>query len=225
MTQTPSSGQSATPNPGTPATGNATGSATPPAAALTLEDALKKIAELEQHAQNKTEEASRHGTRLSAAEKELAAYKAAEEQARQAQMSELEKAQKQIADAAEREELMAAQLHDALVYQDVARLASKFNFVVSVDTLADMLLLRDERRADSTIEFEDGKPANIEKLLEKLAKAEPDLVKKEAQQNQQSQQAPNIPAMSPGRSSIQPPSGNIPGRIPRITDPGMWKTN
>src|SRR5579859_6212188 len=92
---TPSPGGSATPTPATPATGTpAAGGATPTAAPLTLEEALKKITELEAHAQNKTEEASRHGAKLTAAEKELAAYKAAEEAARAAQMSELEKAQK-----------------------------------------------------------------------------------------------------------------------------------
>ena len=79
MTDT-SSGGGATPAPGSPATGTpAPGSATPPAASLTLEDALKRIAELEQHASNKDEEAKRHGSKLTAAEKELAAYKAKEQ--------------------------------------------------------------------------------------------------------------------------------------------------
>ena len=220
MTQNPSSGAGATPGTGSPATGTPASGATPPAAGLTLEEAMKRIAELEQHAQNKTEEASRHGTRLTAAEKELAAYKAAEEQTRQAQMTELEKAQKAHADAMEQQELLAAELFEARVFQDVVKLASKFNFLVSADTLARMLLLDDE-----SIEFEDGKPTNIEKLLEKLAKAEPNLVKSQAQQQQQPQGAPNLPAMSPGRSSIQPPDGRVPGRIPKITDPGMWKTN
>src|SRR5260370_217896 len=93
MTQTPSPGAGATPPPGSPATGTpASPGATPAQATLTLEEALKRIHDLEQHAQNKTEEASRHGTRLTAAERELAAYKAAEEAAKAAQMSELEKA-------------------------------------------------------------------------------------------------------------------------------------
>src|SRR2546430_1936736 len=98
MTQTPSSGAGATPGTGTPAMGTPASGATPPAAALTLEDALKKIAELEQHASNKTEEAARHGTKLTAAEKELAAYKAAEQAARDAQLTETQKLQKQYAD-------------------------------------------------------------------------------------------------------------------------------
>src|SRR6266568_8699922 len=151
MTQTHSSGGGATPPAGSPATGTpAPAGATPPVAALTLEEALKKIAELELHASNKTEEASRHGTKLTAAEKELAAYKAAEEAARAAQMSALEKAQKAAADLQAQQEQLAAELYEARVFQDVSRLASKFNFIVSADTLARMLLLDDD-----AIEFED----------------------------------------------------------------------
>lgn len=202
------------PTPATPATGvpNATGRATPPAATLTHEEALKRIAELEQHAHNKTEEASRHGSKLSAVEKELAAYKAAEEAARAAQMSELEKAQKAAADLQAQHEELAAELYEARVFQEVSRLAGTFNFLVSADTLARMLLLDDD-----AIEFENGKPHNIEKLLEKLAKSEPGLVKP-AETQQQQRGAPAIPGMNPGRSSIAPPGGRIPGKIPRLED-------
>ena len=212
MTQTPSSGSGATPGTGTPATGtNATGSATPPAAPLTLEEALKRIAELDQHAQNKTEEAARHGTRLSAAEKELATYKAAEEAAKQAQMSELQKAQKAAADLQAELDERAAELVTARVHQDVAKYAPKMNFVVSPELLSKLIDWE-------AVEFDDatGKPTNVEKLLEKLAKSSPELVKPVDARNQPG--APNIPAMSPGRSSIQPPAGGIPGRIPRLTD-------
>ncbi len=168
----PSSGAGATPGTGSPATGTpASPGATPAQAALTLEEALKKIAELELHASNKTEEATRHGAKLTAAEKELAAYKAAEQAARDAQMSELQKA---------------------------------------IDWEA--------------VEFDDatGKPTNVEKLLEKLAKNAPELVKPAPGQQQQ-QGAPPIPGMSPdraayGRSSIQPPGGRIPGKIPTLDD-------
>ncbi len=211
MTQTPSSGGGATPPAGSPATGTpAPAGATPPVAALTLEEALKKIAELELHAQNKTEEATRHGTKLTAAEKELAAYKAAEAAAAAAQLSELERAQKQAADAVVQQEALTKELENARVFQDVTRLAVKFNFLVSADTLARMLLL--DRAA---IEFTEGTPQNVEKLLEKLAKAESGLVKPtDAQQ----QGTPALPGMNPGRSSIQPPGGRIPGKIPTLDD-------
>ena len=218
MTQTPSDGASATQAPSTPATGNAAPGATPTKPATTLEEALAKIAELERHASNKAEEAARHGKSLSAAEKELARYKEAEEAVKAAQMSELEKVQKQAADAQEQLESLAAELYEARVFQEVTKLASKFNFLIGSDTLARMLLLDED-----AIEFEDGKPQNVEKLLEKLAKAEPDLVKPQATQQQQQQMgAPNVPAMNPGRSSITP-GGNVPGRVPSLFDRDLWK--
>src|SRR5258708_7813062 len=120
MTQTPSSGGGATPDTGSPATGTpAPGSATPQKPASTLEEALARIAELEHHASNKELEAAHHGKNLTAAEKELAAYKAAEEATKAAQMSELEKAQKQAADLQEQQEALAAELYEARVRQDV----------------------------------------------------------------------------------------------------------
>jgi hypothetical protein len=218
MTQTPSSGGGATLPTGSPATGpNAPGGATPPAALLTLEEALQQIAELKQHAQNKTEEASRHGSRLTAAEKELATYKAAEEAARAAQMSELEKAQKQAADLQAQHEALAAELFEARVRQEVADLAGKFHFILSPKTLASLLLVE-----DGAIEFENGRPTNIEKLLEKLAKSTPDLVKAEPQAGQP-QGAPTLPAMNPGRTNITQPGASPPGRIPSLFDPGLFK--
>jgi hypothetical protein len=218
MTQTPSPGGSATPTPATPATGTpTTPGATPTVVTLTLEEALKKITELESHAQNKTEEASRHGAKLTAAEKELAAYKAAEQAARDAAMTETELLKKQASDLQAKQEELAAELYQARVFQDVSRLAGKFNFLVSADTLARMLLLDDD-----AIEFTDGKPQNIEKLLEKLAKSEPGLVKPaDAQQSG----APALPGMNPGRSSITPPgAGATPGKKPSLFDPGLFKT-
>ena len=221
MAEPTSAGNGATPETGTtPATGTpSTGGATPSGkqVSLSLEEALAKIEELQRHAQNKTEEAARHGKSLSAAEKELAAYRAAEEATRAAQMSELEKAQKAAADSQEQLESLAAELYEARVFQEVTRLASKFNFIISGDTLARMLLLDED-----AIEFEDGKPTNVEKLLEKLAKAEPDLVKPQAQQQQQQMGTPNVPAMNPGRSSITP-GGNVPGRVPNLFDKDLWK--
>jgi hypothetical protein len=212
MTQTPSSGEGATPTAGTPATGTPSGGATPPKIATTLEEALSRIAELERHASNKAEEAARHGKNLTAAEKELAAYKEKERLAQEAQMTEVERYKKQQAEQQEQLESIAAELYQARVYQEVGRLASKFNFLVSSDTLAKMLLIDDD-----AIEFEDGKPTNIEKLLERLAKAEPDLVRKEQQQ-----QAPQLPGMNPGRSTITQP-GQTPGKVPSLFDPNLWK--
>lgn len=140
---------------------------------------------------------------------ELKKYKDEEALRAQAQMSELERAQKAATDTQAQLESVAAELYQARVYQEVGRLAGKFNFLVSADTLAKMLLIDDD-----AIEFEDGKPTNIEKLLEKLAKAEPEIVR-EVQQ----QRAPAIPAGNPGRSNITPPGGP-PGKPRRMTEYG-----
>ncbi len=209
--QNPSSSGGATPATGSPATGTpASSGATPqPKPTLTLEEALKRITDLEQHASNKTEEAARHGNRLTATEKELAAYKAAEQAAKDAQLSEVERVNKQYAELQEQHEAIASELFEARVFQDVVRHAEKFNFNVSAETLSRMLLLDED-----AIEFENGKPTNIEKLLEKLTKSEPGLVK----QQPGTPGTPALPAMNPGRSSITQPGGNVPGRIPRLDD-------
>ena len=147
---------------------------------------------------------------------DLKKYKDDEAARAQAQMSELEKAQKQAADLQEQQEALAAELFEARVRQDVADKISKFNFIPSARTIANLLLADDD-----AIEFEDGRPTNIEKLLGDLAKREPDLVKP-AQAQQQQPGTPTIPAMNPGRSSITQP-GQQPGRIPRLSDRDLWK--
>ena len=140
----------------------------------------------------------------------LKGYEDAEAAAQAAQLTEVERYKKLQADLEAERDQLAAQLHDALVYQDVARLASKFNFIVSADTLAKMLLLDDD-----AIEFEEGKPTNIEKLLDKLAKREQGLIRQEPQPGQPTRPgAPAVPAMNPGRSSIQQPGQLAPGQIP-----------
>ena len=162
------------------------------------------------------EEARKLRSEAKALRERLKAFEDADAAAKAAQMSELEKAQKQAADLQEQQELLAAELFEARVFQDVARYADKFNFNVSADTLSRMLLLDDD-----AIEFENGRPTNVEKLLEKLAKAEPGLVKPVQQQQQMG--TPATPAMNPGRSTITAPgSGAAPGKIPRLDDI-QWK--
>ncbi|SRR5258708_2079354 len=200
MTQTPSTPQAG--GAGTdpqPQAGTPPSTPTPQAGAgKTPEDYERMLAELRH-------ENAGHRTKLKKFEEDEALRA-------QAQMSELEKAQKQAADLQAQQEALAAELYEARVRQDVADLVGKFNFIASARTIATLLLADDD-----AIEFEDGRPTNIEKLLANLAKAEPDLVKPQAQQQQQPG-TPTIPAMNPGRSSIQPPGGNIPGRIPRLED-------
>ena len=145
---------------------------------------------------------------------QLKVYQDAEQASKDAQLSEVERISKQYAELQEQHEALAAELYQARVFQEVSRLASKFNFMITADTLARMLLLDDD-----AIEFEDGKPTNIEKLLEQLAKKEPDLVR---QAEQQQQRAPAIPGMNPGRNTITQPGQRTPGRIPRLDDPNLW---
>ena len=132
-----------------------------------------------------------------------------------AKLGDIERLTKQHAALEEQMETLASELYEARVRDAVADLVGKFNFVPSAKTVA-TLLLADE----DAIEFEDGHPTNIEKLLEKLAKAEPDLVKAAPATPGQPQmrQAPTTPAWNPGRSSVSPPGGSIPGRIPRLED-------
>src|SRR5258708_927860 len=200
MTQTPSTPQAG--GAGTdpqPQAGTPPSTPTPQAGAgKTPEDYDRMLAELRH-------ENAGHRTKLKKFEED-------EAQRTQAQMSELEKAQKQAADLQAQQEALAAELYEARVRQDVADLVGKFNFIPSARTIANLLLADDD-----AIEFDNGKPTNIEKLLEKLAKAEPDLVKPASPQQQQSG-TPQLPAMNPGRASIVQPGQQQPARIPRLSD-------
>ncbi len=186
---------------------------TAPAATITSPDA--------QAADGNTETISLEAARklrseAEALRKRLKAYEDAEQAAKDASLGEVERINKQYADLKEQHETLAAELLEARVYQDVARHAAKLNFILPADMLA-KLLLNDL----DAIEFEDGKPKNIETLLQNLAKSTPEIVKSaEVQQRN----APPIPAMTPGRSTIQVPGQQQPGRIPRLNDPGLWKT-
>ena len=107
----------------------------------------------------------------------------AKEAADLAALSATEKLNKQYADLQEQHETLAAELLEARVYQDVAKHAAKLNFILPADMLA-KLLLNDL----DAIEFEDGKPKNIEKLLADLAKSTPEIVRTVAQEQQQQQE-------------------------------------
>src|SRR5258708_6320149 len=203
MTQTPSTDGGQAPTSGSPQAGTSTTDGQAPVSQTAPTEHERIIEQL------RKENASHRAN--------LKKYEADEATRQAAQMSELEKAQKQAADLETARDEMAAELYEARVRQDVADLVGKFNFIAPAKTIATLLLADDD-----AIEFEDGRPTNIEKLLANLAKAEPDLVKPAAQQQQQ-QGTPTIPAMNPGRSSIASPGQATPGYIPRLTDPGVWK--
>lgn len=150
--------------------------------------------------------------------KKLTAYEAAEQAARDAQLTETERLNKQYAQLQEQQEQLVVELAESRVREMVAGHASKFNFAIGARTLANLIL------ADfDAIEFEDGQPANIEQLLEKLAKHEPELVKpaQTAQLPAQSR-PPALPAMNQ-RATIPSPGQGQTGKPPRLSDPGMWK--
>lgn len=149
----------------------------------------------------------------------IKAYDDAQAAIEAAKLSENERLQKEYADLQASNEDLAAELMEAHVNQDIARFGGKFNFVISSD-LVSRLIDWSELEWDE----ETGRPTNVEPLLEKLAKASPDLVKAEPAPTQpQARIAPATPAMNPGRASIATPGTTIPGRPPRLTDPGIWK--
>ena len=206
----PSSSEGATPATGSPATGTpASSGATPqPKPALTLEEAVKRVADLEHSHKNASEELERHRKNA----KRFAELEKAETERQQAQLTEQERLQKERDELQASNEDLAAELLEYRVNQDISKLAGKFNFTLSADLIAKLLDW-------SEIEWdeENGKPLNIEKLLEQLAKSTPDIVKPEPQQ-QQPNRAPAVPAMNPGRSSITQPGGRVPGKIPTLDD-------
>src|SRR2546421_7630414 len=132
--QNPSSSGGATPAAGSPETGTpASSGATPqPKPALTLEEALKRYADLEHSHKNASEELERHRKNA----KRFAELEKAEAERQQAQMTELEKAQKQAADLQQQQEALAAELYEARVRQEVADQVGKFNFIPSAKTIA-----------------------------------------------------------------------------------------
>lgn len=172
MTQTPSSGAGATPpSDPPPAMGTTSGGATPPKVPTTLEEALARIAELDRHASNKAEEAARHGKNLTAAEKELAAFKEKERLAQEATLTETQKLQKEHADLQTQLEDMAAAQLESDVFRDVVRLSSKFNLKPNEFELVMRLMDWSQIEVDE----ESSKPTNVEKLLEKVKHDAPKL--------------------------------------------------
>ncbi len=202
MATEPSSGASVTPTPGSPVTGTTSPGVTPQKSAATLEEALARIAELEHNVRNKTDENDRHSKNLSAREKELAVYKEKERQAQDAALSEVDKANKAREQAEQQILQYKKQLVDARV-ELAAKAKGIINPSIAAAAIRDLLEYGD-----------DGMPTNLEKALDDLIKANPYLIAKvEPASPAQTAPTPHIPAMNPGRSSIQSP-GQTPGRIP-----------
>lgn len=195
----PSSDASATPVSGTPATGTpASSGATPQKPGVTLEEALARIEELTHLASNKDEEAKRHGSKLTAAEKQLAVYQEKERLAQEAALSEMEKSNKRATEA----EAKIKQYQQELITAQV-KLAAKDMGIIDPDIAALAI--------QKTLEYgDDGMPSNLDAALKALVKQKPYLVPVKAEPatpaaqtaTQPATQTPTIPAMNPGRSSF-----------------------
>lgn len=224
MSNDPSPDVSATQKSSGPATGTpAPGSATPPVAALTLEEALKKLADLEHAHGNATEEVERHRKKLSAYEKAEKEREAAKKAAEEAQLSEIERITKQHTELQAQHTAMQQQMQHRLVSYEVERQASKLG-IIDPDAAA-KLLDWNELEYD-----ENGIPSNAAKVLEKLVKSKPYLAPTQPQQPPEPsaqpaasvRSAPTIPAMNPGRTTIASPGVRTPGgKPPRLSDPGV----
>jgi len=202
-----------TPAPGTPVMGSASGSVTQPVAALTLEEALKKLAELEHSHANAKEENDRHSKKISVYEKAEKERLAAEQAAKDAELGEIERTKKQFSDLQSEYAAFKQQMQDRIVRYEIEAQASKLGII---DPEAASALLN-----KSSLEFsEDGTPNNAEKLLKDLIKNKPYLAPPKQESSQQSQEQqltnpaqtasqqkpPATPAMNPGRTQISPPS-------------------
>jgi tRNA U34 5-carboxymethylaminomethyl modifying enzyme MnmG/GidA len=203
-----------------PATGNnAPVGATPAAATLSLEEATRRLAELEHAHSNATEELQRHRTKLSAYEKTEKEQAAAKEAADLANLAEIDRVKKQHADIQAQYAAQSLELQETRISHAVEQEAHSAGFIYpeSVAHLLDM----------SEVEFDErGHPTNIKKLVEKLAKNMPRLIEQAAPASGTQPQAalqaqpgtPALPAMNPGRTSIAQPGTSVPGRPVRLAD-------
>jgi len=206
---------SATPPNGTsPATGTGSSGATP--TKPSVEELQARLAEVERHLANKTEEAARHGKNHSTAEKELAAYKEKERLAQEADLSAIEKSKKDVETARAATlavEAQMQQLRQQLIMAEV-KLAAKSMDFLNPEIAAKVIELEFDEKT--------GMPTNVTKALEDLAKSNPFLLKpKDEQLSEQqttpaqtanNQRPPSTPAMNPGRSSISAPNTLQPGK-------------
>jgi len=226
-----SPGGSVTPTPLTPATGTpAPVGAMPQPATLSLEEAMKRIAELEHTHGNAKEELERHRKKVSSYEKAEAERAEQQKQAELAQLSEIERIKKQHAEIQAQHEAVIRELQETKIQHAVMREATGLNFIHP--EIAARLLDWSELEYDSN-----GAPQNTQKLLDKLVKSMPELVRAPqapAAQTESTNQptaptrpngglrpapyAPAVPAMNPGRSNIPAPGTNPPGSPVRLSD-------
>jgi len=179
-----------------------------------IEELQARIADLERHSTNKTEEAARHGKNLSEAQKRLAEYEEKERLAQEATLSEIEKSKKAVENekaARAQVEQQAQQLKQELISKMVQLTAKEKGII---DTELASLAIRDKLELG-----DDGMPTNVDKALDDLIKNKPYLAPKAPEEQSSSpaqtannQQAPRTPVMNPGRASISAPHTLQPGQ-------------
>ena len=221
-----------TTSPSAPATGapgpamgqNAPVGATPAAApSLTLEEALKKLADLEHTHGNTKEELDRHRKFRASYDKQQAEAEAAKKAEADAQLSEVERYKKLHTET----EQQASKYKQELISAKVAMAASAKG-IIDPELAALALSMKNQAW---TLEYDDDEmPTNVEKALDALIKNKPNIVSKPADPPAtatptpaQTARAPRfatpaLPAMNPGRTQIAQP-GSLPfGKPVRLAD-------
>lgn len=171
---------------------------------VTLEEALARIAELEHSHKNAVEERDRH-------RKKLSTYEKAEQDAKDAQLSEIERIQKQHSDLQQQHSAYTQAMQQRVTRYEVEKQAAKLG-IIDPDAAARLL-------DASELEYdESGIPSNAAKLLEKLVKNKPYLAPAQSQSGEPATPparvgAPAVPAMNPGRTNITPPDALPPGKM------------
>ena len=191
----------------------------PTAPSLTLEEAIKKIADLEHKQFNATEELERHRDFRAKYDKRQAEAEAAKKAADEAQLSEIERVKQQRAEAEQRVKTYQQQLATAQV-----RMAAQAKGIIDPELAALAI--------QGSLEYgEDGMPTNVDKALDALLKSKPYLGPQPAEPpatpatsansaptTPARPAAPALPAMNPGRTQIAPPTTTNPGKPVRLTD-------
>lgn len=206
---------SATQQPSTsPAMGTpATDGATPQKPTLTLEEAMKRLAEFEQSQTNAKEEVERHRRKLTAYEKAEREAEAAKKAADDAQLSEIERIKKQYAALEQKNKQYQQQLA-------TERLTSTLIAHGVVDAELATLAIQ------SLLEYDgDGMPSNVSDAIKMLAKNKPILFANPVASPPPAepahpttppptptrQPAPTLPSANPGRSTMTAPGTPLPG--------------
>lgn len=145
--------------------------------------------------------------------KRLKSYEDAENQAKEAQMSEIERTSKQFTELQATHNAYVQAMQTRIVRYEVQIQASKLG-IIDPDAAARLI-------DSSELDFDDnGIPTNAEDLLKKLLKNKPYLASKtETPAASTGNRTPMLPAMNPGRTAITSPGTKPqPGKIPSWSD-------